>query len=139
MRNKISSHTIFKSSKGYIALFSVIVLGAVGLVVTISLLLTGIGAQKSGLEVQRKSQSRMAATTCAEEALEQILDTGATSGTSSMTIGSSTCTYTITSTTTFPLVQALGNYGGSVTKINVILASSSPRIKLSSWQEVTDF
>ena len=124
---------------GYIALLSVIALGTVGLAITLSLLMGGIIFSKSNFEVQQKIQSRMAATSCAEEAMQQILDSGVETGSGSLTIGSSTCSYTISSTSTNLLVQAVGTSTSIVTRINVILASSTPRIKLSSWQEVGDF
>ncbi len=136
----ISKNIFRKSSRGYIALFSVIGLGAIGLSITLSLLLSGALALKSGFDVEQKGKSRLAATACAEEALQAILDTGVIEATSSLAVGSSTCTYVITSTSTYYyLVKAQGISGVATTKINIILASSSPRIKLSSWEEVADF
>jgi hypothetical protein len=127
------------SPRGYIALLSVIALGAVGLAITTSLILTGILSSRTNFAIQQQIQARIAATSCAEEALRQILDTEITSGTGTLTFESSSCVYTITSTSSSPLVQAEGISGAVISKINVILASSSPRIKLSSWQEVGDF
>jgi hypothetical protein len=146
--NSIMKHTFFletyqlkdrKSREGYVALLSVIALGAVGLAITVSLLTSGITFSKTNFEVQQKIQSRMAATSCAEEAMQQILDTGIETGSGILTIGSSTCSYTISSTSTNLLVQAVGTSTSVVTRLNIILASSTPRIKLSSWQEVGDF
>lgn len=125
--------------KGYVALLSVIALGTVGLAITVSLLMNGVTFSKSSFEIQKKIQSRMAATSCAEEAMQQILDSGIEEGNGTLTIGSSTCSYVISSTSTSLLVQAVGTSTDVVTRINVILASSTPTIKLSSWQEVTDF
>ncbi|MEN9881426.1 MAG: hypothetical protein RLZZ308_609 [Candidatus Parcubacteria bacterium] len=126
--------------RGYIALFSVIVLGAIGTAITVSLLLSGIGASQTGLVLAEKTQARMTATSCAEEVLQQILDTGIDTGTGSMSIGSSTCTYTIISTgIESMLVQVEGIQGKAHSKMSVVVASSTPRIKLSSWQEVSGF
>jgi hypothetical protein len=136
---KMSLRSNKSSPRGYIALLSVIALGAVGLAVTTSLLLTGLLSSRTNFTMQQKIQARMAATSCAEEALRQILDTEITSGTGTLMFETGSCTYTVTSTSSSPLVQAQGVSGTAVSKINVILASSTPRIKLSSWQEVEDF
>lgn len=134
IKNKISYN------RGYIALFSVIILGSVGLAVTVSLLLNGILSARLGFDLQQKNQARMSATSCAEEALQQILDNGITSGTGSLTLDTSSCNYTILSTSSQTItVQSTGFSGTMVSKINVIVSSSTPRIKLSSWQEVGDF
>lgn len=127
-------------NRGYIALFSVIVLGVIGLAITVSLLLNGILSSRIGLDLQQKNQARMSATSCAEEALQQILDVGITSGTGTLTLNTSTCIYIILSTSSQSItVQATGFSGQAVSKINITTSSSTPRIKLSSWQEVADF
>ncbi|MCF7843440.1 hypothetical protein K9M47_00915 [Candidatus Gracilibacteria bacterium] len=127
-------------NRGYIALFSVIILGAIGLGVTVSLLLSGLSSSRTNFQLQQKSEARAVASTCAEEALQQILDTGIISGSATTTLSPDVfCTYVITSTGSQPLIQAKGVSGIATSKINVILASSTPRIKLSSWQEVVDF
>lgn len=128
------------SKKGYIALLSVIGLGAVGLAITVTLLLTGVLSSRTGFSVQQMSQARSVATSCVEEALQQILDSGIDNGTGTLTINADVCTYTILSTSSLDIiVQASGISGLTTSKINVVVASSTPRIKLSSWQEVGDF
>lgn len=137
---KIALSLTSRHPKGYVALISVIVLGATTLAITVSLLLQGILSSKTSQSAQHKNQARMAATSCAEDALQLILDTGIESGVGSAVIGSSTCSYTISSTSSNNiLVQSSGAMGRSVSKIVVYLASSTPRIKLSSWQEVAGF
>jgi hypothetical protein len=97
-------------------------------------------SSRTNFEIQRKTESKMVANTCAEEALQYILDNGTGGMLATSTFDSSTyCTYTITSTGTSPLVLVKGVSYTATTKISIILSSSTPRIKLSSWQEVGDF
>ena len=138
--SNLETNTIRPNRKGYVALMSVIVLGAIGTAITVTLLVQGVLSSKTNLAVLHKHQSRMAATSWAEEALQLILDTGIDSGGAAMSVGSSTCTYVISSTSSENiLVHATGQSADAISKISVYLASSTPRIKLSSWQEVGDF
>lgn len=136
----LSSPTL-PSPRGYVALISVIMLSAIGLVITVSLLTSNILLSKTALVSQRKNEARLAATSCAEEALQNILDTGIDIGTGTVSlVGSSTCIYTIASTSSADrVVFATGYSGDATSKILIYLASSTPKIKLSSWKEVSDF
>lgn len=126
-------------TKGYIALFSVIVLGVVGGTITISIILLGLGVSKTDFQVSQSSQARVAATACAEEALQVIRESSAVSGSGNLTLASSTCSYTIALEGGQITVQSTGQIAEIVTKIKVILATTTPIIQLSSWQDVADF
>lgn len=127
--------------RGYIALMSVIALSAIGLFITVGILAESVTSSKLHLLTLYKNQARTAATSCAEEALQLILDTGVDSATGGLSVGSSTCTYTIlfNGATGNIEVQSTGQMGSSTTRIAISLASSTPRIKLSSWREVEGF
>lgn len=133
-------HVARQLKKGYIALFSVIVLGAVSIVVAVSVLSTGVSASKFSFSVEEKIHSRIVSASCAEEMLQQILDTGLDSGSGNMSIASGTCTYTIIQTGLDSLrLNVEGVKGGAISRLRIEIASSTPRIKLSSWQEVSSF
>lgn len=127
-------------NKGYIALISVILIGALGTAIMISVIASGVSASKTDLSLQQSGVGRVLASSCAEEALQRILETSITSGSGNLTIGSGTCSYVITSQNGQNItINSTGMLGTIVTKIKVILATTTPSIVLSSWKEVSDF
>ncbi len=128
-----------KYNKGYIALMSVILMGALGVAVMVSVISQGITSSKTELSLQQSGQARVLATACVEEALQIILETATTARTSALTLGTGSCSYSITKPSTSVIINSTGNYGTLVKRVQVILSTSSPSIVLSSWQDVSDF
>lgn len=129
-----------KIQEGYIALISVLMVAAIGAAIMISVIASGITASKTDLSLQQSGSARILASSCAEEALEKILETGSTTGSGSLTIASGTCMYTVTSTNGQNItIQSTGSLGTIISKIKVIVATTTPGITLSSWEEVSDF
>lgn len=138
--------TIFLNNKvrggvrGYIALLSVIAIGVIGTAIMFSVMLQGINVTRTNIAVEKAGQARVLASSCGEEALQKILETGTTSSSGNLAVTSGTCTYTITATTgQMIIVQSTGNVDTIVSKIKIIVATTTPSIVLSSWQEVGDF
>jgi hypothetical protein len=127
--------------KGYIALVSVILMSALGLAIMLSVIAAGVDASKTDFSLQQSGGARSLASSCAEEALQKILETSTTSSSGNLTIGSGTCSYSITSTSSSQIitVSATGVLGTVTSKIRVVLATTTPGITLSSWEEVADF
>lgn len=125
--------------RGYIALMSVILMGALGVAVMVSVISQGITSSKTELSLQQSGQARVLATACVEEALQIILETATTSRTANLTLGTGSCTYSITKPASSVIINSTGNYGTLVKRVQVILSTSSPSIVLSSWQDVSDF
>ena len=129
-----------EARKGYIALISVILISAIGLSIMLSVIATGIDASKTDFSLQQSGGARSMASSCAEEALEKILETSTTSSNGALTIASGTCVYLITSTNGQNItINSTGFLGTVTSKIQVVIASTSPSITLSSWEEVADF
>ncbi len=128
-----------KYNKGYIALMSVILMGALGVAVMVSVISQGITSSKTELSLQQSGQARVLATACVEEALQIILETATTARTSALTLGTGSCSYSISKPSTSVIINSTGNYGTLVKRVQVILSTSSPSIVLSSWQDVSDF
>lgn len=129
-----------KLNEGYIALLSVIVIGMVGASIMLSIIFSGIGALKTDIALQHGSQARLAANACGEEALQMILETGTTSSSGGFAVASGTCSYVITSVGGENItINATGLISSLTNKIKVIIATTSPSIVLSSWEEVSDF
>ena len=129
-----------EAKKGYIALISVIVISAIGLAIMLSVISAGVDASKTDFSLQQSGSARVLASSCAEEALEKILETSTTSSSGSLVIGSGTCTYLITSTNGQNItINSTGVLSAVTSKIKAVIASTSPSISLSSWEEVADF
>jgi hypothetical protein len=124
----------------YILLISVLILGAISLVIASALLLLGISGTKTVISLEQGAKARYLANACAEEALEQIRSSTTYVGVVNLTYSEGTCSYTVTNT------------GGSTREIRVIstaysntqrllinLSSLSPQLTVSSWKEVADF
>ncbi len=126
--------------RGYIALLSVIVVGVIGTAVMLSIMLLGISTSKTDFAVQQSGNAKVLASSCGEEALQKILETGTTSDSANLTIGSGTCSYLITSQNGQNItINATGITGTLISKVKIVIATTSPAIILSSWQEVGDF
>lgn len=104
----------------------------------LSVIASGVDVSKSDLASQQSSMARAMASSCAEEALQKILETGTTSSSGGLTIASGTCTYLIDSMASLH-VNATGFFGTMTSRVQVVISSTSPAIVLSSWREVADF
>ena len=131
--------TSHKQQKGFITLISVLVVGAVGIAIALSLLLLGVGNSRTSFAVEQSNQAKALANACAEEALQQIRDSTSFTGTASLTLGQGTCTYTVTSQGgSNRTITASGTVGTIIRKVKIIISGINPQITVTSWQEVAD-
>lgn len=135
-----SRFKIPNSNNGYIALITVLVTGAVGVAISASLLLLGLGSSRTSFALEQSNQTKALANACSEEALQQIRDSTPFTGTGSLTMGQGTCTYTVTSQGgQNRTITATGTVDTIVRKVKVIIDKINPSINVTSWQEVADF
>lgn len=128
------------TEQGFITLLSILIVGAVGVAIALSLLLLGIGSSRSSFAIEQSDQAKGLANACADEALQQIRDSTPFTGTGNLTFGQGTCTYTVTSQGgQNRTVTASGTVGTIVRKVKVIISTINPQITVTSWQEVNDF
>jgi len=129
-----------KNRRGYITLISVLVVGAVGVAIATALLMLGLTSSRTGFALVQSNQAKALANACAEEALQQIRDLTPYVGTDGLSIGSGTCTYTVTSQGgQNRTIASLGTVGTTLRKVEVILDQIYPHLVVVSWQEVADF
>lgn len=127
-------------SRGYVTLLSVLVVGAVGVAVTTSLILIGIGSSRTSFAIEQSNQSMELANACIEEALQQISDSTPYTGSDTLTLGQGTCDYTVTSQGSQDrTITATGTVGTTVRKVKVIINKITPAFEFVLWQEVSDF
>jgi hypothetical protein len=126
--------------RGYIALLSVIMVGAIGTAIMLSVMLLGVSTSKTDFAVQQSGSAKVIASSCGEEALQKILETGTTSSSGGLSLGSGSCTYTVMSQNGQNItINSTGVVGTVVSKVKIVVSTTTPSIILSSWQEVGDF
>lgn len=132
-----------KSQPGFIALVTVIVVGAIGLAVALVLLFSGVNSGRTSLSVSQSTQAKGAANACAELALGAIQ--------ANITIGTPVsanyvldpvlninCSYTLTGTSPDYVISTVGTAGSNsnvTRRVSVTLNRVGPTLNISSWQE----
>ncbi|MFA5163297.1 MAG: hypothetical protein WC441_02085 [Patescibacteria group bacterium] len=128
-----------RQAPAYITLISVIITGAVILAIIIFFLESGTGATKNSQDKLQASQARALANACAEEALQAIRDDINFTGSGSLNLGSLTCNYLVTNSGgSNRTINASSTVGSNVQKARVVISTTSPKILVTSWDEVGD-
>jgi hypothetical protein len=128
---------IMKNQNGYVALIAVLVIGAASLAIALTLLVSGTDSQREILITQQSAQARNLAKGCVDEALQQIRDNTAFTGTGSLTLGQGSCTYTVTNTGgSNRTISSSGTVQNSIRKIQASVTIGTS-ISITSWQEVS--
>lgn len=121
---------------GYVALLSVLIVGAVAVAVGTMLLMIGLDSQRAALVTQRSLQARGLASTCAEDALQQIHDDTSYTGNNTLNLGQGSCTYTVTNTGGANRTIAASGTVGTVVRRASLSITIGSTITITSWQEV---
>src|SRR3989339_3601 len=128
------------NKKGYIALITVLITGAIGVAIATSLLLLGLGSSRTSFALEQSNQAKALANACAEEALQQIRDSTPFTGNGDLAIGRGTCHYTVTTGGgQNRSITASGAVDTIIRKVEIIINRISPLIRVTSWEEKDDF
>lgn len=123
---------------GYVALLTVLIVGAAATSIALVLLTSGTNSQRAMLIEKQSKQARALATACTQEALQQIHDNVAYSGTSTLTLGQGGCSYTVTITSGVVRgIVATGTVGGVIKKIQASVTIGASVISITAWQEIS--
>lgn len=137
MKNIRPTHFIHKSSRGFITLISVLIVGVIGASITVSVVLLGLASLRTGFSVAQTYQAKALANACVEEGLRQIRDSTAYTGSGGLSMGQGACTYTVTSQGgQNRTIDASGTVDTTVRKVRVIVNDILPVLTPTSWQEV---
>ncbi len=120
------------NKKAYVTLISVLIVGAIGSAISISLVLLGLGSSRNSLLLLQSAQAKAMANSCAEEALQVLAEVPGFSGNGSLTIDGNTCTYTVTVQGFDTEVSATGNVGEIVRK-----AGATMNLNGVKWREMS--
>ena len=128
-------------NNGFIALISILIIGAVILTVSIGVSLRSIGETTMSLDQQESRKALALANLCAETALmrlESVLNYG---GSESIMIDGETCDILLVtgSGNLSRTVKTQSTVSGYTRKIKVEVSQVSPIMQISSWEEVPDF
>lgn len=126
---------------GFIALISILIIGAIILVISTGLSLRSIGESSMSFAQEQSQKAAALANLCAEQALMKLESVLNYSGNEIMTVDGMSCTiFTITgSGNTNRTVTTQSTIGGYTKKTKLVVAQISPTMQITSWQEVADF
>ncbi len=125
---------------GYITLLSILVVGAVGVAITTSLILLGLSSSRSSFALEQSYQAKAFANACAEEVLQQIRVSTSFTGSGSIMFQHGICEYTVTNTGgQNRTITASSTVGTIVKKVSVTIDTINPQINITAWQEVANF
>jgi len=130
--------------KAFVTLISVLIAGAVGLVIGVTLILLSLNNGAASLVEEQSAQARGLADLCAEDALGKIKADPNFASSSDETID-----YNLSFGDCESLVSASGSYlrtvkstgtvKGTVRRVQADVDQILPNIRLASWQELGDF
>ncbi len=134
------SKIIYKKNSGYIALLSVIIVGAIATAIAVTFTLLGIGLSATSFAQEQSAQARGLTNACLEEGLQQIRTSTVYTGSGNLNIGQGTCSYTVTNLGgSNRLVIASSTVGTIIRKVQTNVTAITPSITTNSWLEVADF
>lgn len=127
------------NNRGFVTLISVLIVGAVGISITLSLLLIGIDSAKTNLTLKKSAQAFMLANACVESGLQHIRDNTDFTGDNTILFNEGSCQYTINSQGgESRTIIAAGTVQTTVRRIHVEVDALSPAMNIASWKEIPD-
>jgi len=130
-----------KKPKGFIALTSVIIIGAVALAVGIGVSLRSIDEANMSLAEEMSFRSQVAAEGCGEYALQKLKDSLNYSGNEIIIIGDQECEILEVegNGNSDRIVKVESTISGYTKKIKIEIGKINPSIEIISWENVADF
>jgi len=126
------------NKNGFVTMFSVLIFGAVALVISSSVLLLGLGASKTSFIIEQSAKAKSLANLCAEASLQEIRNSTPFTGTNTINIGLDSCTYTVVDDGGENRTLNISSSAGTVVrKILITIDQINPSINIKSWQEVS--
>lgn len=125
---------------GYITTISAVIVGAITIMIVISLLAQGIDFTKNSSSNIYAAQARAIAQACAEEAIQKVRDNTNYAGNFSLFFENGTCSSTVSNlgSPNFIIISQ-GTSTNATEKLKIIINQVNPKINVLSWQKVADF
>ena len=127
-----------KDKNGYIALISLIIIGAIVLILAITLTFITISQTQNMISQNQSLKSYYLANACAHYALLKLQDNASYGGNETVSLGSYNCQVgqILGSNNTNRTINASSNVSSSGTKIQIIISQLTPRTIIRSWQQI---
>ena len=123
--------------KGVVALISVLIIGAVGVAIVISIISLGVGHSQVSFSVNQSKKAKGITEACAEEALFRVREDESFEGSYSIFFNEGECTYNIENTGGEErIITVEGEVGVVKRRLKVTIDEIKPRIIIGSWKEV---
>ena len=128
------------SQSGYITLLALLIVGVIGIAITSSILLSGVGSTQYTLTGQQGALARTYVQACAEEGLQQLRDNTAFTGIGSLSFSEGACSYDVDNTGgDTRRIRASSTVDAIIRRVEVSVDALSPQITISSWEDVVSF
>lgn len=138
----------YNKSSGFLVLTLVLLVSASVLIITTGSLLRSISQVNESGDSEQSLKAWSAVNACGEYALGQMATTSgglpgwnyaSTTG-ESLSVGDETCyIYPVETSGTAKLINASSTVSSFTKKIQINVATNTPRLIISSWKEVADF
>lgn len=141
MKHLEKKTVILKSRRAYIALISILIVGAVALSVAISSAILAIAQGRNGLLAQNLTEAKSLANACAEKVLMDLKDSESYAGNETVNLGSGQCQiYPIENLGgQVRVVKVSGSVNQTTKKIKINISQINPMMIFTSWLEVDNF
>ena len=130
-----------KRKNGFVTLMSVIVIGAVGTSVALTLLLLGTDSLRSTQTLFESAKAKAYADTCAEEALLSLRQDINYAGGATINFPDGSCDILPIDNngTQTPLVKIEGTVGLTKRRVEILARQVNPQLTINYWREVAGF
>jgi hypothetical protein len=126
------------AKKGYVMLITMLIISAVGLAISISSILLGLGFSNSSFSLEKSAKAKYYSSACAEVALQAIWDSDFT-GSDNLSFADGSCLYEVIDLGgDNRTINAIGVSGTVTRKNQISIDQLSPFIRITAWQEVAD-
>lgn len=128
------------NQKGFVALLGVLVVGAVGLAVALSIIISGTDSLRTTESIERSAKAKNLANACAEQAFQEIRNSTPFEGGGSLNLLTGVCSFEVISGGgQNRTIQSVGVSGDVTRKVEIRINAINPDIEVDFWQEVVDF
>lgn len=127
-------------NKGYVTLYAVLIVSAVGTAIVTSVALLVFSTSRMATIVQSDSWSRQLSHGCAELALMEVRNNTSFVGTRTSSIRGFLCEYQVLNTGgSTRTVRASSTVQNAIHRVQINITALSPQIQIGTWQEVSSF
>ena len=128
------------NERGAVLLLSVIIMGAIAVSVVSALIVGGIDNTQLSAQQQAATEAQTQAELCVEEALLQVKNSNTVSGTTVITTGGNSCSFTIINGGgSNRTINSEAQVGDVIKRLQITLDRLNPQLNVTKWENVTSF